>query len=229
MITREIFSILGDIMQQAFFSVVESRWWKQGNHSIKPLFEAISALHYSNPSAFFYDMFINDSSLNEVLKMRGVDNITEVIYLATHGSEDGQIGTDSNNAVTRVKFRNNLKDANSQGQIKGLYLGTCFTGKPDIVKFILDPSCGTNLQWIIGYEKSVEWIDGSAIDMIFFSKLSDEYIKNKSRKKKKTSVEMAHIAVTEVLKLVSSAHQNFGFNFYRVENGKIVSLFNSEF
>ncbi len=173
-------------------------------------------------------MFIDDSSLNKVLNMRGKDKFTEVIYLATHGNEDGQIGTDSNNTITRAKFRNNLKDANPKSQIKGLYLGTCFTGKPETVKFLLEPTSGTNLQWIIGYEKSVDWIDGSAIDMIFFSKLSEEYVKNKSRKKKKkTSVEMAHTAVTEVLKLVSSAHQNFGFNFYRVENGHIVSQFNT--
>ena len=44
-------------MAKCFFSVIESRWWSDGNHSVRPLFEALAGIHYDNPSAFYYDMF----------------------------------------------------------------------------------------------------------------------------------------------------------------------------
>lgn len=200
------------------FSVVESRWWSKGNHSVRALFEAVAAIHYNNPTCFYYDMFADRSSLSTVLKMRGQDAQTQVLYLATHGDAKN-IGPNATNAISRTEVRNILSFANKASQIKGLYLGTCLRG-------LVRENTSTKLEWLAGYRDSVDWIDGSAIDMIFFSKLAELYVANKSKKKGKLSPrKMAHEAASALVKLVPGAHSTYGFNIYFHENKKLTSMF----
>ena len=209
------------------FSVVESPWWSTGNHSVRPLFEAVAALHYDNPSAFLYDMFVNRASLKTVLSVRGKDKRTEVIYLASHGNEN-DIGPDAANAISRVEARNCLISANGTGQIKGLFLGTCLTGNSSVAKFFLE-NPKTSLDWFAGYRHSVDWIDGTAIDMIFFSKLADLYVKNKKKKRGKLSArKMAHTAASNLVKLVPGAYSTYGFNIFFHEKHKLTSMFQEQ-
>lgn len=206
------------------FSVVESRWWPEGNHSVRALFEAVASIHYDNPSAFAYDMFADKSSLATVMNLRGTDKRTEVVYLASHGDETN-IGPNATNAISRTEARNIVISANKKKQIKGLFLGTCLTGNAAVARFFLE-NTSTNLEWVAGYSKSVNWVDGSAIDMIFFSKLAELYVANKSKKKGKSSPRaMAHTAATAMLKLVQGAHSAYGFNIYFHENKKLTSMY----
>jgi hypothetical protein len=169
-------------------------------------------------------MFADKSSLSTVLKMRGSDSQTEVLYLATHGDEKN-IGPNSTNIISRTEVRNALIAANKKAQVKGGYLGTCLTGNADVAKFFLE-NTSTKLEWIAGYRDSVDWIDGSAIDMIFFSKLAELYVKNKSKRAGKLSPrKMAHEAASALLKLVPGAHSTYGFNIYFHENKKLTSMF----
>lgn len=211
-------------MSQGPVSILESRWWSKGNHSVRSLFEAVAAIHYQNPSAFFYDMFANKSSFGTVLKARGNDKATEVLYLATHGNENA-IGPNSENTISRTEFRNIFVNSNAGGQIKGLYLGTCLTGNANTAKFLLEHK-NTKLDWVAGYRDSVDWVDGSAIDMVFFHKLSELYIKNKSKRKGKLSARnIAHEAASELLKLIPGAHATYGFNIYFHEKNRLTSMF----
>lgn len=215
-------------MRTSPFAVVESRWWSQGNHSVRALFEAVVAIHYNNPTAYYYDMFADRSSLSTVLNMRGTDTSTEVIYLATHGDEKN-IGPNARNAISRTEVRNILINANVKSQIKGLFLGTCLTGNANVAKYLLlkgKNSQDTHLEWVAGYRKSVDWVDGSAIDMIFFSKLAELYVKNNSKRKGKLSPRsIAHEAASALLELVPGAHSTYGFNIYFHENNKLTSMF----
>ena len=163
-------------------AIIESRWWESGNHSVRDLFEAVAAIHYDNPSAFFYDMFADKVSLGTVLKTRGNDLTTEVIYLASHGNEN-QIGPTAKNVISCAEFRNLIISANSLESIKGIYFGTCLTGNASTAKFLLTNQ-KTKIHWVAGYNKSVDWVDGSAIDMIFMSKLAQLYVDNKRKKKR---------------------------------------------
>ncbi|MBF6036822.1 hypothetical protein H8F23_26530 [Pseudomonas sp. P155] len=211
-------------MSKCVFSVIESRWWSDGNHSVRPLFEALAGIHYDNPSAFYYDMFSEKQSLSSGLRMRCRDGQTQVVYLATHGS-DSTIGGASGQVITRTELRNMLTTHNKTKQVKGLYLGTCLMGNQSLAKFLLEAP-DTHLDWVAGYKEEVDWIDGSAIDMIFFSKLAEEYRKNSSRRKgKKTSRQMAHIAGSELLQLVPGAHSKYGFNIFMHESRKLTSIF----
>lgn len=205
------------------FSIIESRWWKTGNHSVRALFEAIAAIHYLNPSAFFYDMFADRSSLSKVLTMRCSDNVTEVLYLATHGDER-QIGPGGGDSISRAEFRNDLVAANQSSQLRGLYLGTCLTGNLDTAEFLL--SQNTGLDWLAGYRAPVDWVDGSAIDMVFFHKLVDEYRANAGRRRRKySSKKMAHLAATNLVNLIPGASSKYGFNIYFREPTHVSMMF----
>lgn len=205
-------------------SIVESRWWKTGNHSVRALFEAVAAIHYDNPHAFYYDMFADATSLKTVLTQRASDTTTQVIYLASHGN-DTEIGPTANNAVSRTEFRNILNKTNGAGTIRGLFLGTCLTGNADMAKFLLEHP-NSSLDWVAGYSKTVDWVDGSAIDMIFFSKLAALYVENKSKKKGKLDAKsMAHCAASRLIELVPGAYNTYAFNIYFAENKKMSSMF----
>lgn len=207
------------------FSVVESRWWSSGNHSVRGLFEAVAAIHYDNPSAFAYDMFADRSSLRTVLGMRGCDGRTEVLYLASHGDES-HIFPNGADGIGRAEVRSALVAANAGGQIKGLFLGTCLSGNTEMARFFLERS-ETSLDWVAGYGKSVDWVDGSAIDMIFFSKLAQLYVANERKRKARRNSPraMAHAAATALVKLVQGAYSAYGFNIYFHENGRLTSMF----
>ena len=193
-------------------SILESRWWSTGNHSVRALFEAVGAIHYGNPSAFYYDMFADRSSLSRMISMRASDKTTEVLYLATHGDETA-IGPGAGVSISRTEFRNDFEAANKPGQIQGLYLGTCLTGNLNTAKFLL--SANSKLEWLAGYRQSIDWVDGSAIDMVFFHKLAAEYKANNARRRGKlSSLQMAHKAASELAKLIPGAHALYGFNIY---------------
>lgn len=211
-------------MAKCFFSVIESRWWSDGNHSVRPLFEALAGIHYDNPSAFYYDMFSEKESLDSGLRMRCRDGQTQVVYLATHGDENS-IGGATGHSISRLELRNRISIHNATKQVKGLYLGTCLMGNKSLAKFLLEfPD--TNLEWVAGYRELVDWIDGSAIDMIFFSKLAEEYRLNSSRRKGKLSPrQMAHNAGSKLLQLVPGAHSQYGFNIFMHEDRKLTSMF----
>ncbi|MDR7024373.1 hypothetical protein [Pseudomonas peli] len=211
-------------MAKCVFSVIESRWWDEGNHSVRPLFEALAGIHYGNPAAFYYDMFSEKKSLEAALQMRCQDDQTEVVYLATHGDESN-IGGATGHTISRTELKNMITNCNHTKQVKGLYLGTCLLGNTSLAKFLLE-SPTTNLEWVAGYREEVDWIDGSAIDMIFFSKLAEEYRKNASRRKGKLSPRlMAHSACSQLLHLVPGAHSQYGFNIFMHENRKLTSMF----
>lgn len=207
------------------FAVVETRWWSVGNHSVRALFEAVASIHYDNPSAFYYDMFNSKGSLKKVVDTRAKDGATEVIYLASHGNET-HFGPDEDSLISRSEFRNMLRAANIDATIKGIYFGTCLTGNTDVARFFLQDT-STKIEWIAGYSESVDWIEGTAIDMVFFSRLVENYEKNKKRRgnSKKSARGMAHEAATELLALIPSAHSKFGFNIFFHEGGKLTSMF----
>ena len=146
-----------------------------------------------------------------------------MVYLASHGDEANIYPTDSKQ-ISRTVLRNSLVRANKKGQVKGIYLGTCMTGNSKVAGFFLKHKAA-NLQWLAGYSGTVDWIDGTAIDMVFFSKLAALQVSNKSKKKKLTHRQMAHQAATHLIKVVPGAHATYGFNIFFKEKNDLSSMF----
>jgi len=191
-------------------AVAEARWWNNGNDSVRPLFETLAGIVEGNPHSVRYDMFVDESSLTKIIQELTVGDFHS-LYIGSHGNENA-IGGLGDIEISRAKLRNMLRNSNSGGSISGLYFGSCLIGTAKNAAFWLTEAPTTGLQWVAGYTESVDWIDSSAIDMIFWSKYLHERKTNRSRKKgKKTEIQMMRSA--------STVFNELGFNIYHLDTG----------
>lgn len=121
-------------------------------------------------------------------------------------------------------MRNIIKNCNNNGHIKGLYFGSCLIGTQNNASFYLNDTDNTNIKWIAGYTTSADWIDSSAVDMIFWSKYLYERKRNKLRRRgKKTEIEMVKHASSEMKNLMPTVFNKLGFNIYYLDSGRAVT------
>lgn len=206
-------------MPHTGLAIVESRWWKSGNDSVRPLFETLSGIVEDNPHSVRYDMFAEEHSLWSIIADICSDDLYHSIYIGAHGDE-GSIGGIGGAGISRAKLRNILKNCNGAGHIRGLYFGSCLIGTARNAEFWLAASAGTGIKWVGGYNKSVDWIDSSAIDMIFWSKYLHERKRNRSRRKGKwTELDMVKHAAGEMKVLMPTVFNEMGFNIHHLDSG----------
>ncbi len=116
-----------------------------------------------------------------------------------------------------------LSTSNAAAAVSGLHFGSCLIATKKNASFFLSKAQKTRLQWMAGYTKSVDWVDSSAVDMIFWSKYLLERKRNKSRKNnKKTELQMVKDASSEMKKLMPTVFTELGFNVYYLDNGGVV-------
>ncbi len=205
-------------MKHTGLAIAEARWWDSGNDSVRPLFETLAGIVEGNPHSVRYDMFVDETSLTKI-----IDDLTEgefhSLYIGSHGSENS-IGGLGDASISRTKLRNMLRNSNPTGPLKGLYFGSCLIGTAQNASFWLLDTPSTGLEWVAGYTESVDWIDSSAIDMIFWSKYLHERKTNRSRKKgKKTELQMVKAASYEMKLLMPTIFNEMGFNIYHLDTG----------
>ena len=103
-------------------AVLESRWWKTSNDSVRGLFDMLAGMHKDNPFAYHYEMFNNADSLRELIpriaKMKDVHNI----YIGAHGAEDGSALLCPGGRVSRTVLANILQPISAR-RLYGLFLG----------------------------------------------------------------------------------------------------------
>lgn len=200
-------------------AVIESRWWEDGNDSVRPLFETVASIVEGNPHSVRYDMFAEERSLATTVEDLCCDGHYHSIYVAAHGDETS-IGGLGAAEISRTKLRNMLRSHNKRRKVTGLYLGSCLIGTERNASFWLCERPSTGLQWIAGYASSVDWVDSSAIDMIFWSKYLHERRRNRSRRKgKKTEIQMVKHAASEMKALMPTIFHQLGFNVYHLDSG----------
>jgi hypothetical protein len=206
-------------MPHTGLAVIEARWGDSGNDSVRPLFETLAGIVEGNPHHIRYDMFVEEASLSKIMLDVGSKPDLHSIYLAGHGDDSSIYGLGSA-AISRVKLRNFLRSANSAATIGGLYFGSCLIGTPRNASFWLTDSPTSGLKWIAGYTEEVDWIDSSAVDIIFWSKYLYERKRNRSRSRgKKTEIEMVRHASSEMKKLMPTVFTQLGFNIYYLDSG----------
>ncbi|CAL4867092.1 hypothetical protein MMA231_01342 [Asticcacaulis sp. MM231] len=201
-------------------AVIEARWWSDGNHSVKNLFESVCGLATDNPFSFRYDMFCDAVSLRinieNIVRKGGFNSI----YLAAHGDENslqGSVGHD----ISRTVLRNTIRIANTSNVITGLYFGSCLICNENNARFLFDPVNGIGVNWIAGYSKSVDWVVSSCVDMIFWSYFIKERGVNQRRRRGKISdLQIAILASSEMKRLMPTVFNELGFNMYYLDNGQ---------
>jgi hypothetical protein len=152
-------------MTHTGLAVVESRWWDSGNDSVRPLFETLAGIIEGNPHSVRYDMFAEENSLASIIDDICADGAYHSLYVGLMGTSS--IRRSGGAEISRVKLRNILRNYNAKGQCSGLYFGSCLIATEKNAGFWLCDTPTTGLQWIGGYKTSVDWVDSSAIDMIF--------------------------------------------------------------
>jgi hypothetical protein len=206
-------------MSHTGMAVVESRWWQSGNDSVRPLFETLAGIVEGNPHSVRYDMFVEKASLSKIIADITSDRELHSIYIGAHGDSASIHGL-GQARISRTELRNMLRTANSAGSIAGLYFGSCLIATKRNAAFWLTKRPKTGLKWIAGYTESVDWVDSSAVDMIFWSKYLHERRVNRSRKNnKKTEMQMVKHASSEMKKLMPTVFSELGFNVYYLDTG----------
>jgi hypothetical protein len=200
-------------------AVIESRWWRSRNDSVRPLFETLAGIVEGNPHSVRYDMFVEEDSLSQIISDVARDPDLHSIYIGAHGDETSICGL-GDATISRTRLRNMLRGANAAGAIAGLYFGSCLIATPRNVSFWLTETPTTGLKWIAGYTKSVDWVDSSAVDMIFWSKYLHERRTNRSRRRdKKAELDMVKYASSEMKRLMPTVFDVLGFNVHYLDTG----------
>lgn len=165
-----------------------------------------------------YDMFVDETSLTKRIQELTPGDFHS-LCIGSHGNESA-IGGLGDCEISRAELRNMLRNSNFGGEIKGLYFGSCLIGTARNASFGLTETPTTGLEWVAGYVKSVDWIDSSAIDMIFWSKYLHARKTNRSSGKgKRTEIQVVKAASSEMKKLMPTIFTELGFNICHLDTG----------
>lgn len=151
-------------------AVIESRWWDDSNTSVRGTFDLISDILYDSPHYYYYEMANSEVAMKEALYRVATRRSCKYLCLATHGYEDG-LQMHNGDVLSRAEIRNILLKVTDAPNTKlhGLHLASCSFGTERLAEFIFKES--VSLEWISGYGEEVNWLDSTAMDMMFFSEL----------------------------------------------------------
>jgi hypothetical protein len=205
-------------MRKLDLAVIESRWWVDGNSSVKGLFDVLADILVDNPSAYHYEMFNNAESLREVLFRLSVKRNVANIYIAAHGDEGGIYGAATNgraqrrsNYISRIRIRNILYTLMRErgAKLNGLFFGSCLFANPDTMDYML--AAGEQghhkIRWIAGYKTPVNWMSSSVVDLFFWN----HYYSVDSEV---GELERVQSVATAIKRFMPGAHYDLGFNIY---------------
>lgn len=142
--------------------VIETRWWKDGNNSIKDTFDTLAGIIDNNPFGYHYEMFNNYESLRELLPRVVANPQIRHLYIAAHGDETSIYGA-NDNRISRTVLINMIKQFHAR-QLVGIYFGSCAFGEQ--TKYIIE---STKVSWVAGFSEDVDWMDCAALDLFFWN------------------------------------------------------------
>ena len=156
-------------------AVLEGKWAHNSNVSVRPLFDVISHLHLKNIDGYHYEMFCNHAALQNATARLAEHKDIDYMYIAAHGDEDGKgiYGTDGK-LISTVQLRNNFAKF-TKNAFAGVYFGCCkYPSKSaalDLLHYDVPNYGKSELCWVAGFSKKVDWLQSSAFDMLFFREM----------------------------------------------------------
>jgi len=153
-------------MNQSQVAVIEGKWEKGRNLTVKSFFDFVCDLHFDSQHAYHYEMFNNASAFQEILpRMCKTANIRHV-YIAAHGDDAGIHGSNGE-VISMTRIRNAVKELdNTEGRLHSIYFGCCLFGQFRNIRDLLEAS--EQLRWIAGYTKAVSFVDSTLLDGLFW-------------------------------------------------------------
>ncbi|MEJ8570772.1 hypothetical protein [Microbaculum marinum] len=157
-------------MKHTGLAVIESNWLRKQNISVRGLFDLVANIACENPNAYHYEMANSEAGLKEAIPRIGAYPECRYLCLAMHGDFDG-LQTLSGQRLSRTELRNllsQIKDTD-RSKLRGLHLGSCLFASERLAAFLFEREIGVH--WIAGYSKEVDWLDSSAMDLLFLNEL----------------------------------------------------------
>lgn len=156
-------------MDDTGIAVVESTWWKKKNTSVRGLFDVIADVVVKTPHGYHYEMANNVEGLKKSIETLAVSKHIRYLYLAMHGNDKGVV-PHNGETLSVIVLRNLLAKANARrNSLRGLYLGCCSCGNFDTAQKLFEKDISPI--WVAGYNKPVDWIESSILDMLFLTAL----------------------------------------------------------
>ena len=157
--------------------VIETRWFDDRHHTVRPLFEFLSYALKDRPDAFTYERFVGAVSFREAVRfMTGAGDV-EYLYVAAHG-DFGKILVRDGSGLSRTFIRNTFCEVNRRSRrLKGVLFGSCKFGDAANLIEVLRPSkmrgetVSNRLIWVGGYDQEIEYTRCSLVDIYFYDLL----------------------------------------------------------
>jgi hypothetical protein len=157
--------------------VIETRWFDERHHTVRPLFEFLSYALKDRSDAFTYERFVGAVSFREAVRFMLTGGDIEYLYVAAHG-DFGKIEAPDGSGLSRTFLRNTFCEVNRRRRrLKGVLFGSCKFGDEYNLIDILRPAkvrgqtFVNRLVWAGGYDQEIEYTRSSLFDIYFYDLL----------------------------------------------------------
>jgi hypothetical protein len=154
--------------------VIETRWFDERHHTVRPLFEFLSYALKDRSDAFTYERFVGSESFREAVRFITSGGDIEYLYIAAHG-DFGKIEAPDGSGLSRTFLRNTLCEVNRRRRpLKGILFGSCKFGDAHNLIELLRPArirgedLRNRLVWAAGYGEEIDYTRSSLMDIYFF-------------------------------------------------------------
>lgn len=201
-------------------AVVESRWERKKNYSLRGIFDLISDFAYGDTHGYHYEMVNDERAFREIVSRLRQSRGIRALYIAAHGMKEGIQTTNGNIIDKRMIFRTLTRRlADETGSLDGVHFGAC-RSLDERHAFNLLRRHGEGepgLWWVAGYSKSIDWMDSSTVDMFFWQ----QYLNNEEG----TAIERINVSAEAIRRLMPGAAKQMGFEIYvRSKRGRVKGL-----
>jgi hypothetical protein len=154
--------------------VLETRWFDERHHTVRPLFEFLSYALKDRSDAFTYERFVGADSFREAMRFIVGGGDVEYLYVAAHG-DFGKILVQNGSGLSRTFLKNTFCEINRRNRrLKGVLFGSCKFGDAHNLIEVLRPSkvrgeaVPNRLVWAGGYGQEIEYTRSSLLDIYFY-------------------------------------------------------------
>lgn len=154
--------------------MVESRWFDERHHTVRPLFEFLSYALKDRSDAFTYERFVGAVSFRDAVQFMMAGGDIDFLYVAAHG-DFGRLETPNGSGISRTFLRNTLVEANrKRRKLKGVLFGSCKFGDEHNLIEMLRPArmrgeeLDNKLLWAGGYGIEIDYTRSSLMDIAFY-------------------------------------------------------------
>jgi hypothetical protein len=154
--------------------VLETRWFDERHHTVRPLFEFLSFALKDRSDAFTYERFVGAMSFRDAVRFVMSGGDVDFLYVAAHG-DFGKIEAPDGTGLSRTFLRNSFVEVNRRRRrLKGVLFGSCKFGDEFTLLEMLRPAkirgeeIDSRLIWVGGYGEEIDYTRSSLFDIAFF-------------------------------------------------------------